>query len=306
MMLIYWGFIMKNSMLNYNTAKITAIITAYRRIDKVINTINRILYCIPAPNEILVHIDGRENLCGSEIRKEFPEITVIESNDSVGPGGGRNKMILIAKNELVASFDDDSYPVDSDFFLRAILLFERFPNTSLIGCYIVHRHEILHDSIKNISRVGSFVGCGVIYRKDAFLRAGGYVALPLAYGMEEEDLALRLLDGGGAMLYSPWLRVFHDTELAHHREPELVAAQIANTALLAFLRYPSRRWPYGAAQTLNRAWWSFKRGRVRGVLCGFLQIPERLWRLRHLRSPVASRTLKLKLGLRRVEMVAFD
>jgi GT2 family glycosyltransferase len=289
-----------------NMAPITAIITAWRRIEQTIITIKNIIYCNPAPNEILVHVDGKEVLCVAEIRKNFPDITVIESEDTVGPGGARNRLISAAKNELVVSFDDDSYPVDSDFFLRAVLLFERFPNASLIGCYIIHRYESLEDAKKVIYKVGGFVGCGVVYRKAAFIRGGGYISLPLAYGMEEEDLALRILDFGGVLLYSSWLRVFHDTDLVHHREPEVVAAQIANTALLAFLRYPLWRWPYGAAQVLNRVLWSLKKGRVRGSLRGLLQIPEHLWLHRRLRSPVADRTLKLRLGLRRVEIVEFE
>lgn len=229
---------MQNDTILRHCAPVTAIVTAWRRIDQTIDTISRILACIPAPNEVLVHVDGNEVLCSAAIRKVFPEITIIESRDAVGPGGGRNKLILAAKNDLVASFDDNSHPIDNDFFLRAVHLFKLFPKAALVGCYIRHRHEPLAESSKQIAEAGSFVGCGVVYRKEEFLRSGGYISIPLAYGMEEEDLALRILGNGGVILYSPWLRVFHNTYLVHHRQAKVVAAQITNTALLAFLRYP--------------------------------------------------------------------
>ena len=57
-----------------------------------------------------------------------------------------------------------------------------------------------------------------VYRRSAFLEAGGYVPLPVAYGMEEVDLALRLHSRGGKILTTPWLRVFHNTDLKRHAE----------------------------------------------------------------------------------------
>jgi GT2 family glycosyltransferase len=142
------------------------------------------------------------------------------------------------------------------------------------------------------------VGCGVIYQRSAFLDAGGYVPLPIAYGMEEEDLALRMLNLGKTMLCSPWLRVFHDTDLNHHSSAEITAAQIANTALLAFLRYPPHYWPYGAAQVLNRVLWSATHGRSRGLMSGLARIPGHLWRRRALRGPVLAAAIRAKLAAR--------
>ena len=273
---------------------ITAIVTAFRRVEQTCLIIGRICACTPAPDEILVHVDGNELGCAAAVRDAFPGIKVIVSHSSIGPGGGRNRLITAAKNDLVASFDDDSYPIDPDFFERASSLFERYPKTALIGCSIFHRGEEIQDAKLAVSAVGSFVGCGVIYRRSAFLDAGGYVPLPVAYGMEEEDLSLRLLDRGKLLLHSSWLRVFHDTNLSHHRDRRITAAQIANRALLAFLRYPKRYWPYGVAQVVNRVVWSLRHDRRTGVASGLAQIPGLLARHRRLRKPVSGHTIKMK------------
>ena len=66
------------------------------------------------------------------IRDAFPEVRVLRSSDQVGPGGGRNKLVSAAQFEFVASFDDDSYPIDSDYFARARKVFDRFPEASVI------------------------------------------------------------------------------------------------------------------------------------------------------------------------------
>ena len=287
-------------------AGVTAIVTAWRRIDQTLAAIARIRACEPAPDEVLVHVDGNESECAAAIRKAFPDVAVLESADSVGPGGGRNKLIEAARNELAASFDDDSYPIDADYFARVEFLFERFPEAALIGASIFHRHEPEPAAARLATRTGSFTGCGAVYRRSAFLGGGGYVPLPIAYAMEEEDLALRLLDQGKVMLFSPWLRVFHDTDLSHHGNPRITAAQIANTALLAFLRYPARYWPYGAAQVLNRAIWSVRHGRSQGVAVGLAQIPRHLWRHRELRRPVSAGAVRAKLRGRVPGLQTYD
>lgn len=279
---------------------VSAIMTAHRRIEQTLASIAKIRACKPGPDEILVHVDGNETECVAALRKEFPDLKIIVSEETIGPGGGRNKLVGAARNEFVASFDDDSYPVDSDFFERAVLLIERLPAAALIGCSIFHRHEPLSKAQQTAAASGSFVGCGVVYRRSAFLDAGGYVPLAVAYGMEEEDLSLRLLDRGMLLLNSPWLRVFHDTDLSHHSDNKITAAQIANTALLAFLRYPKRYWPYGAAQMLNRVLWSIRNGRTRGIAGGLIQIPAHLWRHRKLRSPVTPQTLRKKWELQKL------
>jgi GT2 family glycosyltransferase len=217
----------------------------------------------------------------------------------LGPGGGRNKLIETASNELVASFDDDSYPADPDFFGRAAILFERFPEAALISCAIFHRGEAVPSAEIAIGAAGSFVGCGVVYRRSDFIETGGYVPMPLAYGMEEEDLALRLLNRGKVLLYSPWLRVYHDTDLSHHSNPTITSGYLANIALLAYLRYPIFYWPYGALQVLNRMVWCLRAGRTAGLLSGIALIPTHVFRHRHLRAPVSRHAMQKKFLARR-------
>jgi hypothetical protein len=197
-----------------------------------------------------------------------------------------------ASNELVVGFDDDSWPMDEDFFGEVIRLFDGFsPKCALVACQIIHRGESIPPRVGTLGRAASFVGCGAVFRRSAILDIGGYTPVVYGHGFEETDLALRLWDSDHVIMGTDQLRVFHDTDLSHHVSPAVNGAQITNLALVALLRYPlSMQW-YGAFQILNRVFYSMRMGRFGGILHGLGKIPSEFWRLRQCRIPVNARTV---------------
>lgn len=280
-------------------APITAIVTAYTRIEQTLVTLEKIRSCEPAPDEILVHVDGNQTQCAAGICKAFPSIQVLCSETCVGPGGGRNKLIAAAQNQWVASFDDDSFPIDADYFARVQSLTEKFPQVSILCASVYHQGQRVDLDARTAEWVSDFAGGACVYRRAAFLATSGYVPLPVAYGMEEVDLALRLHAQGGRILRTPWLRVFHDTDLKHHASPEVTAGSIANLALLAYLRYPPALWLVGFGQCGNRILWLLRNGRRRGIASGLLMIPGHLHSNRRYRQIVTASQLRSYLALRR-------
>jgi len=281
---------------------ISAIVTAYERIDQTLNTLRIIEACDPKPDEILVHVDDNQTTCAAAISQTFPNVRVITSSERVGPGGGRNKLVNATRGELVASFDDDSYPIDSDYFGRVLQLSEQFPNASIICAALYHVGEAIALDTRKAQWTADFSGGACVFRRSAFLDAGGYVPLPVAYGMEEVDLALRLHSQGGRILSSSWLRVFHDTDLKRHAEPHVTSGSIANLALLAYLRYPVWLWIIGLLQCANRVLWLLRNGRRRGIWSGLMMIPKHLLLHRQFRSTVSNRAVRSYLALRRTPL----
>ena len=284
---------------------ISVIVTAYERIEQTIATLKIIQNCEPRPDEILVHVDGNRRHCADVIKDVFPAVRVLLSNENVGPGGGRNKLIAAAANELIASFDDDSYPIDSDYFSRALQLFANHADASVICAALYHRGETIALDEHKAEWTADFSGGACIFRRDAFLAAGGYVPLPVAYGMEEVDLALRLHSRGGRILTNSWLRVFHDTDLRRHADSRVTAGSIANLALLAYLRYPASLWPIGLGQCAKRVLWLLRHGRWRGIALGLTMIPKHLRAHRKYRLPLSYQAVKSYLALRRSPVSAF-
>ena len=278
---------------------VTAIVTAYRRIDEALNTLAMLQKCEPAPDEIIVHVDGNERQCAKAIEGRFPEVRILLSEANLGPGGGRNRLVGAARHELVASFDDDSYPIDGDYFRRLVQVFEAFPAAWIVDAHVVHLNQAFEPDAGAAEWVADFSGGGCAYRRSKFLETGGYVPLPSAYGMEEADVALRLHALGGRVLRSRRLRVFHHTDLARHADPAVTAASIVNIALLAYLRYPIEMWLVGVAQCANRVRWLLRHGRTSGIIGGLLAVPRVIGAHWRERDPLPRQAVRSYLGLRR-------
>lgn len=284
------------------TCPITVGIPTYRRLDKLRLSLEKILECDPQPDELIMHIDANDSITENWIQNNYPNIKIIKSIIQVGPGGGRNKIIAKAQNSIVASFDDDSYPLDKDYFARLETLFVQFPNVAVIGANIFHIGEDIKPDTLAAFWTADFVGCGCAYRREVFLETTGYVCLPLAYGMEETDLSLRLHAMGWKILTSDWLRVFHNTELKHHLDSRITAASISNQALLTYLRYPISLWGLGTVQCLNRIFWLVRHGRYRGILQGIASIPTLLWQNKQERQDLPYEAVLSYLHLRKQKL----
>lgn len=285
---------------------ISVIIPTWNRPQQLLSTLARIYRCEPRPAEIIVHIDAGDDVSAAALAPCEVAVEIISSNARQGPGGSRNRLTQAARCEVICSFDDDSYPLDSDYFGRVHALFSEHPQAEFVAAQITEQDQVPPAPQRKIFKAAHFVGCGVSYRKAVFLQTGGYIPIALAYGVEEVDLCLKLLSAGRSVLFAPWLRVFHDSTRQHHVRPEVTAHSLSNIALLVFLRYPIAAYPYGFLQLLNRLYWLLSHGRVRGVLAGLLQIPAKLLAFRAYRRPVRLAVLRQYLALRKSENLGTD
>jgi GT2 family glycosyltransferase len=277
--------------------KISAVIPTYNRPKQLHNTLVKILACDPPPDEILVHVDYGDSL-SYQVLENFPNVKVLTSSSTSGPGGGRNKLIAASICPLIASFDDDSWPLDADFFRQAINLIESL-QSDLIACSISEQGDPLKPFSTFSCLSSMFEGCGCIVRRSSFMSVRGYIPLRFAYGMEEVDLSLQFLDAGFQIHRAGQLRVFHDcNRIVHHSSPSINSAQISNTLLLAFLRYPLSLWPLALFQCGNRILFACRLGRFRGIVGGLLGACTLCWRHRNQRSPVSFSTILLFRRLR--------
>jgi GT2 family glycosyltransferase len=285
--------------LNRDVPPVSAIVTAYQRVEETLFTLRKLQECQPPPAEILVHVDRNQTDCAKAIRNASPKVQVIVSQQNLGPGGARNQLIAAARHEFVASFDDDSFPLDGDYFARIKWLFQKFPAASILGAAVYERGKPIASDNREAAWASDFGGGACAYRRAAFLATTGYVPLAIAYGMEEVDMALRLRDQGEGILNTPWLRVFHDTDLQHHSSPSVTAASIANIALLTYLRYPPFYWLVGLGQICNRVGWLVSNGRWVGVCSGFASIPSHCWHHRKFRRTLSRSAVRSYFQLRR-------
>lgn len=282
-----------------NTSPVAVVIPTFGRGAAVWSVLEGIIKCDPQPSEIWIHIDRSDGTLERKLEGCLPQVHFLSSRIVLGPGGGRHRCLLHCTTPYAVSFDDDSYPVDADFFSTVERLFADYPDTGVLAATIWHRHEAPVERASRLTRVANYIGCGHAMRVSAYREVRGYLALARAYGMEESDVSLQLFDRGWEIYQSGELRVFHDTDLGHHQTEDVTSGMIRNVGLYAFLNYPIRAWGLGALQVINKIIDSMRRGRFRGICSGLLGIPGECYRNRSYRRPVPLPTLKRFLQLRR-------
>jgi GT2 family glycosyltransferase len=282
-----------------DSVSVAVVIPTYNRGFAVLSTLRRIYACDPRPEEVLVHIDATDGILEAELARQFPEVRALTSPTRLGPGGGRHRCLSVCKAPYAASFDDDSYPVDNDFFSRVEQLFSQHPRAAVIGASIWHRNDSPKRRIESLLQTPSFTGCGHAIRLGAYRQVRGYLPRPVPYGMEEDDVSLQLFAVGWQIYEAADLRVYHDTELKHHQLPEITSGRVANVGLFAFLNYPVIGWGWGFLQLANIIAFSVRMGRISGLLSGILSIPTDCYRNRRYRNPIAWKTVRKFLRFRR-------
>lgn len=276
-------------------------IPTYQRAPALTQTLAHLATCTPGPHEVLIHIDAGDTDSAAAIAASpFADTaSVIHASTRQGPGGGRNRLMAAANTPWVLSLDDDSYPLDKHFFTEAAAAIDAAPDAAVIATRITHQGELAPPPVAYASPAANFVNCGALINVQAFRATRGYLPLPLAYGAEEVDLALQLLDGGRHIVRDDRLRVFHATDRSHHATAAVSAASVRNLLLLGFVRYPKRLWPVAGMQALNRIMWLLRNGRTRGIFQGLLSTPSALWKHRDSRAPVRAEAVRAYRALSR-------
>jgi glycosyltransferase involved in cell wall biosynthesis len=235
-----------------STVAISVAIPAFGHAASLRQTLERIAACVPLPSEVLIHADGGWQV-PAEVLAELPfAVNVLASAQRLGPGGGRHRLILAASHDIIASFDDDSWPLDADYFARALALMQAFPKVAVLSPAVYLREKPPLPLLPEATLARSFDGSGSVIRRSMYLQLPGYVPVPAAYGVEEADLSLQIHATGFDILSSPWLRAWHDRPQADNRHT--ILPWIRNEVLLAYLRFPLVLQPLGWLRALRHVW----------------------------------------------------
>lgn len=276
--------LLPDNVIHLSSCAVTAIVPACRRLEPLLTTLQRIQDCNPVPDEIVVHVDGGDEKIVAAVRGFNPSVRILTSSTLLGPGGSRNILIASARHDLVANFDDDSFPLKADYFARVLRLAERFPDAAMFSA-ASHAQEWRSYQLQQIALPS---GCGSVFRQSWFQRTQGFVPLPVAYNMEEVDIGLQLHALGGKIVHDPLLRVVHDHPPVKEVDARTNAIVLANTALFPFLRFPVWLWPLGVWSVFRRVVLLLRWGWTAGLLEGLFMIPEHLGRHRMCRKAAST------------------
>lgn len=277
---------------------VAVVIPTYNRGIAVLSVLEKIQTCDPKPAEIWIHIDLANGALEDQLCRNYRDIRVLTSPTRLGPGGGRHRCLAACTTPYAVSFDDDSYPVDADFFERVEQLFLQHSDAAVFSAVIWARGEPPRRQTESRIIISSYMAGGCAIRLAAYRAVRGLLPRPVAYGMEETDLSMQLFAAGWKIYQAGDLRVFHDADLKHHETAEVNAGAITNVGLFVFLHFPVTRWGRGLLQIANRVVYAIKMGRVRGICSGIIRILPDCYRNRQHRKPIEWQTLDKFLRLR--------
>lgn len=157
-----------------------------------------------------------------------------------GPGVARNTGARMARGELLAFLDDDVVPT-AGWLQSGHALFLQDPDlTAFVGKVTLPPGEA-RSSVRHVMVMqhgGGFPSCNFWVRMQAFMDLGGFAdeffdAARGIYHYEDDDLALRLLERGGRVIFAPHVVVFHPSHSRSWAEPIKMARKAYFEPLLA-------------------------------------------------------------------------
>ena len=178
---------------------------------------------------------------------------VVEPGENLGIPEGRNRGAAAGTSALICFLDDDGV-LNGDVFGPAVAAFAANDRLGVIGLRVVdedgktaRRHVPgLRKDAERSALATAFPGGACLVRRTAFDAVGGLCG-PFHYGLEETDLAWRLIDARWEITYRADLKMRHP-RTSPTRHPEFFFHTARNRVWLAHRALPL---PLAVAYVLN-------------------------------------------------------
>ena len=223
---------------------ISIVIPSYNRRDGMLALLADIYRQEAVEFEVIVVDDCSFDDSVEAIRREFPTVKILVNPGNGGPAVSRNRGILEASGEIIVGFDSDVTLPDRSLLANVVAYFRESGAVAGLAMRILKPDGKSEDigrwwhplPVNGFAErrffTSYFSGTAYAFRRDAVMAAGLFPEL-LYMHYEEVELAWRILDHGGRILYSPGLKVIHHANVAsRHREVE-VFLKPRNQVLLA-------------------------------------------------------------------------
>ncbi|MDR3406409.1 MAG: glycosyltransferase [Chthoniobacter sp.] len=249
-------------------------VTTHNRRDELARTLASLAGLNPAPDEILVAVDGCHDGTLELLRETYPRVRLLIHDQAQGSIPSRNELATACSCDVFLSLDDDSYPLEIDCIARLRALFDARPHLAVAS--FPQRSDEFPESLTVTDFgpsqfVGSYANSGAAIRRVAFERLGGYPGF-FFHAYEEPDFALRCVAAGWQVWHEVSITIRHHFTGAQrnemrthqrHARNELwsvllrcPAPQFLGVALFRIVRQFGYAWKRGIDWTVHEpAWW---------------------------------------------------
>jgi FkbM family methyltransferase len=195
-----------------NAKTCAVVIPSHNRCDDLRLTCQEIDKFTPAPNEIIICLDGCSDGSKEMLTREFPNYRVLENAVQEGSIPSRDRAFRIVKSDLILTLDDDSYPTDPAFMEKVRAIVEQHPEAGAITFPEVRNDGRAANPRRTETSRGHYVrdfsDCAGVIARHLYGRAAEYpLFLKHAYG--EPDFCLQLYAAGYAVWFEPSLTIRH-------------------------------------------------------------------------------------------------
>lgn len=203
--------------------------------------------------EVILVDNGSEDGTVEMIRREFPQVAIIENRRNLGVAPARNQALAKAQGHYILLLDADTEVLPGEF-AKLFDYFDNHPNVGLIGCRLLYpsgetqtsartfprpihvlfrrlsfipaikrsrilaRHHLADLDMARPLPVDFVEGAFQLIRREA-LEKVGLLDAEMFYGHEDVDFCARLQQAGYQVVYYPDYQVRHDRQALTRRNP---------------------------------------------------------------------------------------
>jgi glycosyltransferase involved in cell wall biosynthesis len=239
-----------------NNPEYSILITTKNRLQDLKETLNQLSFFIKNENvEFIICDDGSSDGTSSFIESNYKKIQLIKNTKSKGLIYSRNRLLNLTKAKYAITLDDDAHIVTKNTLEKIEDFFESNPKCAVIAFRIfwgkVLPNHVNH-SLTN-KRVKGFVGCGHVWRMDAWRSIPNYPDWFIFYG-EEDFASFQLFKNNWEIWFIPDILIHHRVDVKERKKHKDYITRLRRSLrsgwYLYVLFYPLKKIPKKLVYTL--------------------------------------------------------
>ncbi len=198
-----------------NSIEYSILITTKNRLHDLLYTLSKIKIIFEREDtECIIYDDGSDEGIFEVVKNTFPKIRLLRNETTKGYIYCRNRLLNLTKAKYAISLDDDAHFVTENVLESITIHFNQNPQCGLLALRIFWGMEIPYETEtkSSITRVKGVVGCGHVWRMEAWKSVPNYSSWFIFYG-EENFASLQLFKKGWEIHYLPQILVHHRVNL---------------------------------------------------------------------------------------------
>lgn len=236
--------------------KFSILITTKNRLSDLKETLNQLACFIDNDDvEFIICDDGSTDGTSNFIETNFKTIQLIKNPKSKGLIFSRNRLLNLTKAKYAITLDDDAHIVSQNPLEKIETFFESNKKCAVIA-FRIFWGKTLPDNLNHTlvnTRVKGFVGCGHVWRMDAWRSIPNYPDWFVFYG-EEEFAGFHLFKKTWEVWFVPDILVHHRVDIKARKKHKDYQTRLRRSLrsgwYLYLLFYPLKHIPKRLAYTL--------------------------------------------------------